>query len=92
LGPPLSYKVPAHKVEPPWSMVTMGGISFTQRLKMPALATAPAEDTPEAIAAFVQKYADQAPLSATQMYSVVNEGHSLHGLIAKMDSYMHKGD
>ena len=53
---------------------------------------APAEDTPEAIAAFVQKYADQAPLSATQMYSVVNEGHSLHGLIAKMDSYMHKGD
>ncbi|HRH94264.1 MAG TPA: glycosyltransferase, partial [Candidatus Peribacteria bacterium] len=53
---------------------------------------APAEDTPEAIAAFVQKYADHAPLSPEQMYSVVNEGHSLHGLIVKMDSYMHKGD
>ncbi len=60
----------------------------TQAIGIPA---APEADTPEAIAAFVQTYADKAPISADQMFTIVQEKHSLDGLIEKMDSYMREG-
>ncbi|MBP9774087.1 MAG: glycosyltransferase family 4 protein [Candidatus Peribacteraceae bacterium] len=55
------------------------------------LSHAPETDTPEAIAVFVQKYADKAPISGDDMYEVVAKNHSLDGLIAKMDGYMKEG-
>ena len=52
---------------------------------------APAEDTPEAIAAFIQEYRELAPLQADEMYRIVAERHSLQTLIAKMDHYISTG-
>ncbi len=52
---------------------------------------APQEDSPEAIAAFVQRYANHAPLSPDAMYNVVKERHSLSALVEKMDFFMHSG-
>ncbi len=51
----------------------------------------PASDTQEAIASFVRQYADKAPIDAEQMYRIVERGHSLAGLIAKMDAYISAG-
>ncbi len=53
---------------------------------------APSADTPEAIAEFVQRYAQTAPISADDMYRIISQGHSLHGLMAKMDEYIGKGE
>lgn len=52
---------------------------------------APEEDTPEAIAAFIQTYASKSPVDADAMYRVVEERHSLRSLIAKMDTYIRPG-
>jgi hypothetical protein len=52
---------------------------------------APTEDLPQAIAAFIQKYAEELPLDPDQMYRIVEEGHSLVGLIRKMGEHIHGG-
>lgn len=52
---------------------------------------APAEDTPEAIAAFIQEYREDAPLQPDEMYRIVEERHSLKSLIGKMDRYIRAG-
>jgi glycosyltransferase involved in cell wall biosynthesis len=49
------------------------------------------EETPEAIAAFVERHADDPPLSADALYSVVAERHSLERVIEKLDSYIRPG-
>ncbi len=53
---------------------------------------APEADTPEAIADFVRQYAAKAPIEGDQMYQIVERGHSLTGLIAKMDAYIRAGN
>ncbi len=53
--------------------------------------SSPASDTPEAIANFVRQFADKAPIDEQQMYRTVEHGHSLTGLIAKMDAYIREG-
>lgn len=53
---------------------------------------APADDTPEAVAAFVAAHAGQAPLDAEAMYRVVAERHSLESLMARMDAYIREGN
>jgi glycosyltransferase involved in cell wall biosynthesis len=53
---------------------------------------APAEDTPEALAAFIRQYSEKAPLSADAMYEVVEKKHSLKALIEKMDAYIAAGN
>lgn len=55
------------------------------------ISAAPAEDTPEAVAAFVRRYGERAPLTAEEMYRVVEERHSLQSLVEKMDSYIRPG-
>jgi glycosyltransferase involved in cell wall biosynthesis len=52
---------------------------------------APHDDTPEAIAAFVQEALSHAPLSAEEMDRVVEQKHSLRHIVEVMDSYMHSG-
>ncbi|MFA5799504.1 MAG: glycosyltransferase family 4 protein [Candidatus Peribacteraceae bacterium] len=51
----------------------------------------PEADTPEAIAAFVEKFAAQPPIPADEMYQIVAKQHSLTGLVEKMDAYIHDG-
>ncbi len=48
-------------------------------------------DSPETIADFVRLYAVNAPIDAEEMYRTVERGHSLEGLIVKMDAYMREG-
>lgn len=67
-------------------------VTTAANAKAIGIPAAPEADTPEAIAAFVQRYAQAAPLSVDDMYRIVSQRHSLHGLIAKMDGYMRKGD
>jgi glycosyltransferase involved in cell wall biosynthesis len=67
-------------------------VTTAANAKAIGIPAAPEADTPEAIAAFVQKNAAKPPVTDDEMYRVVNEGHSLHGLVAKMDAYMRKGD
>lgn len=52
---------------------------------------APSEDTPEAIARFIEQHTDHAPISADEMYRIVSERHSLKSLIEKMDRYIQNG-
>lgn len=52
---------------------------------------APEADTPEALAAFIERYKDIAPIDADTMYAVVEERHSLSALIAKMDVFIRQG-
>ncbi len=52
---------------------------------------APADDTPQAVAAFIQANTDQVPVSADELYRIVQEGHSLVGLIDQMDAFISKG-
>lgn len=52
---------------------------------------APSTDTPEAIAAFVQKHDAHVPLTAQEMYDVVSTKHSLDALVDKMDGYIRSG-
>lgn len=53
---------------------------------------APEDDTSEAIAAFILKHGDKAPIDDTEMYRIVEEGHSLAGLVAAMGEYIRRGD
>ncbi len=52
---------------------------------------APAEDTPESLAAFVRANASRPPMSADTMYDVVATRHSLASLIDQMDSSIRPG-
>lgn len=52
------------------------------------IASAPIDDTPEAVADFVQTYASKAPMDADAMYTIVENRHSLKALIEKMDVYI----
>lgn len=55
------------------------------------MTAAPYEDTPEALAAFVQEHVGRAPLSADEMFKIVQSRHSLSALIEKMDAYITRG-
>lgn len=55
------------------------------------IAASPIEDTPRAIASFIETYTNASPMPAEEMYRVVAEKHSLGGLIATMDRYMREG-
>lgn len=52
------------------------------------LQAAPEEDTPEAVAAFMQHFQGA---DANELYRIVAEQHSLEGMVAKMDEYMAAG-
>lgn len=56
------------------------------------ISAAPSADTPEAVAEFVRIYQDKAPVDDGEMYRIVEEHHSLTGLVSKMGEYMKKGD
>ncbi len=49
---------------------------------------APSQDTPEAIATFIQSFK---AIDADQLHKVVEERHSLKGLVEKMDKYIRQG-
>jgi glycosyltransferase involved in cell wall biosynthesis len=49
------------------------------------------DDHPEAIAAFVARHANRAPVSAHEMYRIVAERHSLDRLIERLDFYIRPG-
>ena len=51
----------------------------------------PEADTPEAIAAFVRKHAEAAPIDADAMYEVVEKRHSLTGLVTQMGDFLRDG-
>lgn len=55
------------------------------------ISTSPEADTPEAVAAFIRKYADEAPMNVDAMYAVVRDKHGLDALIGKMDAYIREG-
>lgn len=59
--------------------------------KAVGIPAAPAADTPEAVAVFIRTYAHKPPLTAGEMYHVVEERHSLASLVEKMDSYIRTG-
>jgi glycosyltransferase involved in cell wall biosynthesis len=52
---------------------------------------APDADTPATIAPLLLEYEKKMPMSAPEMYKVVEEHHSLTSLIAKMDAYINPG-
>jgi len=52
---------------------------------------APLVDTPEAVAAFMKRYRDTAPIDDTEMYRIVEDCHSLAGLVRRMGEYIKKG-
>ena len=55
------------------------------------LPAAPSADTPEAVAAFVQKHVTDLPIDEAELYRIVEEHHSLTGLVAKMGEYIRAG-
>ncbi len=55
------------------------------------ITAAPEADTPEAIAEFVQLYSEKTPIDADEMYRVVQERHSLTGLVKRMGEYIRAG-
>lgn len=59
-----------------------------QAIGLPA---APGHDTPEAIHEFVMRYFEHLPMTEAEMYRVVEERHSLQGLMEKMDRYIRPG-
>jgi glycosyltransferase involved in cell wall biosynthesis len=66
-------------------------ITTAANAKAIGLTAAPTDDTPKAIADFVRQYAVNSPMTADEMYSTVERGHSLSGLINKMDAYIRGG-
>lgn len=56
------------------------------------LIAAPATETPEAIADFIKEHGGDTPLSADEMYGIVQAKHSLSALIQKMGGYIRKGE
>lgn len=55
------------------------------------ISEAPIEDTPEAIADFIHTFSDTSPMTADALYQMVQEHHSLEGLMKKMDGYIKEG-
>ncbi len=55
------------------------------------LPAAPATDEPREIAAVVQFFTNQLPISDEELYEIVRERHSLDGIIEKMDRFVHAG-
>lgn len=55
------------------------------------IADAPKDETPIAIAEFIEHYKDRAPIDADTMYKIVQGRHSLTGLVQKMGEYIRKG-
>ncbi len=55
------------------------------------ISVSPASDAPEAIVDFVRQYAEKIPMNVDEMLRIVESGHSLKGLIAKMDDAIRKG-
>ena len=52
---------------------------------------APVSDTPEAVAEFIKTHGEHVPMDADEMYRIVEEHHSLSGLVARMGEYIRKG-
>ncbi len=52
------------------------------------ISVAPEGDTPQAVAAFIRKYHEEAPMNDDAMYEVVRSKHSLEALVGKMDYYI----
>ena len=52
---------------------------------------APEADTPEAVAAFIEKYAAKTPIDDAEMYHIVQDRHSLSGLVMRMGEYIRAG-
>jgi glycosyltransferase involved in cell wall biosynthesis len=73
--------------------MTCGCYPVTTRANAAAIGipAAPNADSPEALAEFVRQYAARAPLSGEQMYSVVQQRHSLDRLMSAMDRYVRFG-
>ena len=73
--------------------MTCGCYPVTTRANARAIGIpeAPAEDTHQAIAAFIQEHLQKIPLSPEEMYAVVREKHSLDALIEKMDRFIQPG-
>jgi glycosyltransferase involved in cell wall biosynthesis len=73
--------------------MTCGSYPMTTKGNAAAIGipVAPADDTPEAIADFIQTYSAKSPLDADALYHVVKERHSLGALIQKMNVYIQKG-
>lgn len=59
-----------------------------QAIGLPA---APKNDTPEAIAAFVERAAAEPPIDARTLDRIVSERHSLDGLVRRMGAYIRSG-
>ncbi len=49
------------------------------------------DDTPEGVASCILQYSEQAPITAEEMYQVVEMRHSLHHLIKQMSSFILPG-
>lgn len=56
-----------------------------QAIGLPA---APREDTAESLAAFIAQSINAAPVSADDLYRIVEERHSLRSLVERMDAYI----
>ncbi len=68
-----------------YPVTTMGNASAI------GISAAPSNDSPEALAAFIRTYSDEAPMNGDAMYDIVEARHSLKRLIEKMDVYIHSG-
>lgn len=66
-------------------------VTTMANVKAIGIEAAPKSDTPEAVAAFVERFAAKQPLSTNEMYRIVAERHSLAGLIKKMNAYIWVG-
>lgn len=55
------------------------------------ISAAPDDDTPEAVAAFVERHAATSPMDSDALYAIVEQRHGLDRLIALMDSFIAKG-
>jgi hypothetical protein len=64
------------------------GDSLSERSEM----LAPEADTPESVAAFIKKYSEQTPIDGDEMYRIVQEHHSLDGLVKNMGTYIKAGN
>lgn len=73
--------------------MTCGCYPVTTKLNADAIGipVAPMADTPEAIKDTILSSLAHPPLSPDEMHSVVARRHSLEGLVAKMDAYIHDG-
>ena len=64
-------------------------VTTARNAKAVGIKGAPNEDTPEALATFIQNFQGSNP---DELYRVVSEQHSLNGLIERMDAYIAVGE